>query len=96
MPFYRSFSFCCVYYNVKWENGSNEGGGTVTQRISTIHDVRQLLKQFGTIIYTGDALGDLELMEEELRELFHKWQMISSDQFRQALGIIWREREKRR
>lgn len=72
------------------------GGRKVVHNISTLYEVRQLLQQFGTTVYTGDVLGDLELMEEELRELFHEWQLISAEQFRQAIGVLWREREKRR
>lgn len=61
----------------------------------TLHDVQQLLRQFGTMIYTGDVLGDLELMEAELRELFLEWHVISAEQFQQALSVLQREREKR-
>ena len=32
--------------------------------IRTMEDVRRLLKRFGIWIYTGDRLGDLEMMEE--------------------------------
>ena len=63
-------------------------------RITTLHDVQQLLRQFGTMIYTGDPLGDLELMEAELRELFLEWHVISSEQFQQALGVLRREQER--
>ena len=33
-------------------------------------DIIDLLKQYGTFIYTGDRLGDLMLMEDEIRELY--------------------------
>jgi len=39
--------------------------------MKTVFDVRQILKRFGTFIYTGDRLGDLELMELEIDELYH-------------------------
>lgn len=61
----------------------------------TIHDVRKLLKRFGTWIYTGDAQGDLDLMEEELRELYAEWNMISAEEFRSAMLVLRREREQR-
>ena len=32
-------------------------------KMRTIYDVQQLLKRFGTIIYIGDRLADLELIE---------------------------------
>jgi len=39
--------------------------------MKTVFDVRQILKRFGTFIYTSDRLGDLELMELEIDELYH-------------------------
>lgn len=38
--------------------------------MKTLYDVQQLLKRFGIFIYTGDRLGDLELMQMEIRELY--------------------------
>ena len=35
----------------------------------TLLEVKQLLRGFGIVIYTGDALGDYMLMEDELKEL---------------------------
>jgi uncharacterized protein YqgQ len=35
----------------------------------TLLDVKQLLRGFGIVIYTGDAVGDYMLMEDELKEL---------------------------
>lgn len=40
--------------------------------METVYDVQQLLKKFGTYIYTGDRLGDLDLMELEVDELFQE------------------------
>lgn len=61
----------------------------------TIYDIRQLLKQFGVFIYIGDRIADLELMEEELRELY-KSQFIDIKDFQMALLLIRQEinREK--
>jgi len=39
--------------------------------MKTVFDVRQILKRFGTFIYTGDRLGDLGLIELEIDELYH-------------------------
>jgi uncharacterized protein YqgQ len=39
--------------------------------VKTVHDVRQLLKRFGTYIYSRDRMGDLILMESELEDLLH-------------------------
>lgn len=38
--------------------------------MKTIYDVQQILKRFGIYIYTGDRLGDLELMIFEINELY--------------------------
>lgn len=61
----------------------------------TIYDIRQLLKQFGVFIYIGDRIADLELMEEELRELYNS-QFIDIKDFQMARLLIRQEinREK--
>jgi uncharacterized protein YqgQ len=53
-------------------------------------DVYELLKQFGTFIYTGNRIGDLELIEDEIKELY-KSKMIEPTQFQSALLIIRHE-----
>ncbi|KAF0994508.1 hypothetical protein BJQ97_01150 [Geobacillus sp. TFV-3] len=66
--------------------------------MKTVYDVQQLLKRFGTIIYVGDRLADLELMEEEVKELYQS-QLIDAKQLQAALFILRHEaqmeREKR-
>ncbi|MED5075460.1 YqgQ family protein [Anoxybacillus geothermalis] len=66
--------------------------------MKTVYDVQQLLKQFGTIIYVGDRLADLELMEEEVKELYES-QLIDVKQLQAALFVLRQEaqieREKR-
>lgn len=52
-----------------------------------MYDVQQLLKRFGTIIYTGNASADLELMQEEIRELYHQ-NLIGLDEYKTAILII--------
>ncbi|WP_100406816.1 YqgQ family protein [Bacillus solitudinis] len=59
--------------------------------MNTLYDVQQLLKKHGTIIYTRDTQLDLELMEEEIREL-HNWKMVETSVFLQALLIIQKEK----
>ena len=56
-------------------------------------DVYTLLKQFGTYIYTGNRIGDLDLIEEEIKELY-KSKMIEPGQFQSAIIIIRSERTK--
>ncbi|MCZ0754626.1 YqgQ family protein [Anoxybacillus sp. J5B_2022] len=66
--------------------------------MKSVYDVQQLLKKFGTIIYVGDRLADLELMEEELKELYQS-QLIDVKDYQMALLIVRHEaqfeREKR-
>ncbi|BBW95600.1 YqgQ family protein [Geobacillus icigianus] len=66
--------------------------------MKTVYDVQQLLKQFGTIIYVGDRLADLELMEEEVKALYES-QLIDVKQLQAALFVLRHEaqleREKR-
>ncbi|WP_208585905.1 YqgQ family protein [Gracilibacillus suaedae] len=61
--------------------------------MDSIYDLRKLLLKFGTIIYIGDRLADLELMEEEINELYQV-KMITKEQFLQAKIIITQEKEK--
>ncbi len=56
-------------------------------------DIYDLLKQYGTFIYTGDRLGDLILMEDEIRELY-KSQVLDIKDFQMALLIIRQETTK--
>ncbi|WP_017755778.1 YqgQ family protein [Calidifontibacillus oryziterrae] len=56
----------------------------------TIYDIRQLLKQFGVFIYIGDRIADLELMEDEIRELYRS-QLIDIKDFQMALLLIRQE-----
>lgn len=63
--------------------------------MKTIYDVQQLLKKFGTIIYLGDRLADLELMEDEIKELYQS-QCISSNDFQMAILLLRQEASKLR
>ncbi|MFD1018748.1 YqgQ family protein [Thalassobacillus hwangdonensis] len=67
--------------------------------MQTIYDIQQLLKKYGTFIYVGDRLGDLELMEDEIKELYQS-QCISTQDYQMALLLLrseaarLRDREK--
>lgn len=50
----------------------------------------QLLKRFGIYIYTKDRLADLEMMEDEIRELY-KMQLIEASDFQIAILILRKE-----
>ncbi|PLT29192.1 YqgQ family protein [Peribacillus deserti] len=58
--------------------------------MKNFYDVQQFLKRFGTIIYIGDRLSDLELMSEELSELYRS-QLIEVQEFQAALLILRHE-----
>ncbi|WP_027963439.1 YqgQ family protein [Halalkalibacillus halophilus] len=59
--------------------------------MNNFYDVQRLLKQFGTIIYVGDRQIDLELMEDEIRELY-KNNLISNQQFQSGMLILRSEK----
>ncbi|QHS22757.1 YqgQ family protein [Virgibacillus sp. MSP4-1] len=58
--------------------------------MNSIYDVRQLLKRFGTIIYIGDRLADLELMEEEIKELYQA-KCITIKEYQMAVLLLRQE-----
>lgn len=55
--------------------------------IKSLMDVKDLLRQFGIIIYTGDPIGDYEMMEDEVRELYLE-KMIDLEQFQGAMTAL--------
>jgi len=65
----------------------------VVEELKTIYDIQQLLKQFGTIIYVGDRLADLQLMESEITELFRS-QLIDIKDYQMALLLLRQEIQK--
>lgn len=58
--------------------------------MKTVLDIRNLLKQYGSFIYTGDRLGDLMMMEDEIRELY-KAQILDVKEYQSALLILRHE-----
>lgn len=60
--------------------------------MKNLYDVMQLLKRYGTIIYTADREADLHLMEEEIRELY-RLQFITAKEFSTALLILRSQRK---
>ncbi|AUJ26269.1 MULTISPECIES: YqgQ family protein [Virgibacillus] len=38
--------------------------------MKTMYDIQQFLRKYGTFIYTGNRLGDLQMMELEINELY--------------------------
>lgn len=51
-------------------------------------EVKELLRTFGIVIYTGDALGDCMMMEDELKELRQAGLIPDPEVYRNALLSI--------
>lgn len=60
--------------------------------MKSVYEIQQFLKQFGTFIYLGDRLADLEMMEVELRDMFRS-QLIETKEFQTAILILKQEIE---
>ncbi len=58
--------------------------------MQTIYDVQQFLKKYGTIIYVGDRVGDLQLMKAEIKELYQS-QLIRELEFDSAMRLLNQE-----
>lgn len=58
--------------------------------MKTVYDVQQLLKRFGNIIYIGNRIAELELMEDEIKELYETG-CIDNDQYKSALLLLRKE-----
>lgn len=58
--------------------------------MKTIFDIQQMLKRFGTIIYVGDRLATLELMEDEIKELYFS-KLIDKNDLQIALQVLRHE-----
>ena len=58
--------------------------------MNSVYDVMQLLKRFGIYVYTKDRIADLEMMEDEIRELY-KMQMIEVKDYQIALLLLRKE-----
>lgn len=58
--------------------------------MKTVYEIQQYLKQFGTIIYIGDRIADLELMDAELKELYQS-QLIEPKDYTTAKLILRHE-----
>ncbi|PGT77670.1 MULTISPECIES: YqgQ family protein [Bacillaceae] len=58
--------------------------------MKTIYDVQQLLKKFGTIIYIGDRVSDLELMEEEMKQLYQS-NLLEPKDYQMAVLLLRQE-----
>lgn len=58
--------------------------------MKSFYEVQQFLKKFGTIIYIGDRIADLELMLDELKEL-HSARLVETLDYQTAVLILRQE-----
>ncbi|MEH7124525.1 YqgQ family protein [Bacillus sp. JJ1532] len=58
--------------------------------MKTIYDIQQFLKKFGTFIYIGDRVADLELMEAEIMELYQA-QLMETKDYQMAILLLRHE-----
>lgn len=63
--------------------------------MKTVYDVQQLLKRFGTIVYIGNRVAELELMEDEVRELYQSG-CIERVEYQTAVLLLRKEAERER
>lgn len=59
--------------------------------METVLDIRNLLKRYGIFIYTGDRIGDLEMMEMELKDLYDA-KLVDIHHYQKGLLILRREK----
>lgn len=58
--------------------------------MKTIYDIQQFLKKYGTIIYVGDRIATLELMRDEIQELYRS-QLMETKDFQTAILLLRQE-----
>ncbi|WP_288226501.1 YqgQ family protein [uncultured Enterococcus sp.] len=58
--------------------------------MESLHDVQQLLKQFGIYVYVGKRIYDIELMQIELKNLYES-RVIDRDTYLRGWAILKRE-----
>ena len=63
------------------------------RQMKSMLDIIGLLKQYGIYIYTKDRIGDLYLMEDEIKELY-KTNVLDIKDFQMALLILRQEEQR--
>lgn len=59
--------------------------------MKTMYDLRNVLKRYGIFIYTGNRLGDVDLMENEVRDLY-KSNILPIAEYQTAMLLLRGER----
>ncbi len=67
----------------------------MVRKMKTFYEIQQLLKRYGMIVYTGSRLGDLELMEDEVQELYDM-KILEKEDYLVARMILRNEINKER
>jgi uncharacterized protein YqgQ len=60
------------------------------KKVNSMYELRQFLQKHGAFIYTGDRVGDIELLEIELRQLY-EWGLIDVFLLQQGLLVLKKE-----
>ncbi|TCS95092.1 YqgQ family protein [Hazenella coriacea] len=55
--------------------------------MNRVKNVRDLLKRFGIVVYTGDPVGDLEFMLDEIKDLKDTG-LIENEEYLKAITIL--------
>ncbi len=58
--------------------------------MNSVYDVQQILKSFGTFIYTGDRIADMELMLNEIKELYNAG-ILDAEKYKLSVLILRHE-----
>lgn len=61
--------------------------------MNSFYDVQQLLKKFGTYVYTKDIQSDCDLMEFELDEL-HQSGLLVTEEYLKAKLLVRKRRSE--
>lgn len=65
----------------------------LVRRMKTVFDVQQLLKRYGTYVYLGDRMADLELMELELNELYRVG-LLETGEYARAIAVLFQAKNE--
>ncbi|MBE3554661.1 MAG: DUF910 family protein [Thermicanus sp.] len=60
--------------------------------IRNMVDVRKFLGRYGYFIYTGEPLGDLEMIKDEVKEMFQA-HILDKEDYIRLMKVIAREEE---
>jgi uncharacterized protein YqgQ len=64
--------------------------GVISLKMENMIDLRRYLNRFGYYIYTGDPTGDLEMIKDEIFELYEA-KIIDKETFTQMLKVLAQE-----